>query len=236
MLVKVYNQEGKETGQTRLPKEIFGVKISQDLVHQVAVSQMANRRQIIAHAKDRSEVRGGGRKPWRQKGTGRARHGSIRSPLWRGGGVTFGPTKNRIFKKKINRKARRQALFMVLSGKLKDNELVLLDELKIEKTKTKFMAKILNIIFEKILKIKLTKKTKPKSILVVLPKGEKEIIRATKNIPKAGTARADSLNVLDLLKYKYLMMPKEAVGVIESTFLSPNSKAQISNQIQNSND
>ena len=129
MKVSVYNQEGKEVGKVLLPKEIFEVKVNPDLVHQVVVCQMANRRQPIAHTKDRGEVRGGGRKPWSQKGTGRARHGSIRSPLWIGGGVTFGPRKEKIFKKKIPKKMRRKALFMVLSGKAKENLLLVLDKL-----------------------------------------------------------------------------------------------------------
>ena len=143
MLVKTYDQTGKELSQTRLPAEVFGIEINHDLVHQVVVSQMANRRQIIAHTKDRGEVSGGGRKPWRQKGTGRARHGSIRSPLWRHGGVTFGPTKERVFKKKINTKMKRGALLMVLSEKAKNNFLILLDKLELENAKTKLMAKIL---------------------------------------------------------------------------------------------
>jgi len=148
MKVSVYDQQGKEAGTTLLPKEIFGLSVKPDLVHQVIISQMANRRRVIAHAKDRSEVRGGGKKPWRQKGTGRARHGSIRSPLWKGGGVTFGPTKERNFKKIIPKKMKRKALFMALSSKVKDGELVVVDELKLENHKTKDFVKILKAILK----------------------------------------------------------------------------------------
>jgi large subunit ribosomal protein L4 len=120
-----------------LPKEIFDVEINPDLIHQVVVAQTANRRRVIAHTKGRGEVRGGGKKPWRQKGTGRARHGSIRSPLWKGGGVTFGPTKERTFKKEINKKMKRKALFMVLTAKAKNNLLLVLDKIILEQPKTK---------------------------------------------------------------------------------------------------
>ena len=140
MLVNTYNKEGKKVGKKRLPKEIFEVPINSDLVHQVVLSQIANRRQKTAKTKDRAEVRGGGRKPWRQKGTGRARAGSIRSPIWRGGGVTFGPTSERVFSKKIPKKMRRKALFMVLSAKAKEKLILVLDDLKSEKPKTKIMA------------------------------------------------------------------------------------------------
>ncbi|PIP25091.1 MAG: 50S ribosomal protein L4 [Candidatus Nealsonbacteria bacterium CG23_combo_of_CG06-09_8_20_14_all_36_12] len=208
MKYNIYNQEGKEIGQTLLPKEIFGLKTNPDLVHQVVVSQMANRRQVIAHTKDRGEVRGGGRKPWRQKGTGRARHGSIRSPLWRGGGVTFGPTKERVFKKKIPEKMRRLALFMALSGKVKNNLLILLDKLKVEKAKTKLMAEILKKL-----------PCKEKSSLIALPEIDKNLILATRNIPKIETIQAKDLNCLDLLSFKYLIMPKESIKVIKDTFL-----------------
>ena len=143
MKIDVYNQEGKVVGNATLPKDIFDVKENSDLVHQVAVSQMANRRQVSAHTKDRSKVRGGGKKPWRQKGTGRARVGSIRSPLWRGGGTVFGPSKERVFKKKINIKMRRKALFMALSSKAKDNLLVVIDSLILDKPKTKLMSGVL---------------------------------------------------------------------------------------------
>lgn len=168
----LYNQKGEEVGTTLLPKDIFDVKINPDLIHQVIVSQMANRRKVVAHTKDRGEVRGGGKKPWRQKGTGRARHGSIRSPLWRGGGVTFGPRKEKIFKKKIPKKMKRKALFMVLSDKFKNNLLIVLDELKLEKTKTKFLVQLFENLKEKI------KNFKEGNTLIALPDYDKNIILA----------------------------------------------------------
>lgn len=206
--VNTYNLKGEKVGTAELPSEIFDVKINADLIHQAVTAQLANKRQPLAHVKDRSEKRGGGRKPWRQKGTGRARHGSIRSPIWRGGGATFGPTKERNFKKKINKKMKRKALFMVLTSKHKDNELILLDKLELKETKTKLMAGI----FEKILK------KKQKSILVVMPKKDEKIIKANRNIPYSKTLRADSLNVLDLLSFKYLLMPEGAIKVIQETY------------------
>jgi large subunit ribosomal protein L4 len=207
MLVKTYDQTGKEAGQTRLPSEIFDVKINPDLVHQVVVSQMANKRTVIAHTKDRAQVRGGGKKPWRQKGTGRARHGSRRSPLWKGGGVTFGPTKERNFEKKINKKMKRKALLMVLSAKVKNNFLLVLEKLSLEKPKTKLMAEVFkNLPFEG-------------SVLLILPGLEKDIVRAARNIPKTATVEARNINALDLLSFKYLVMPKEAIKVIKETFL-----------------
>lgn len=208
MKIAVYNQQGKEISQTLLPKEIFDVKMNSDLLHQVVVSQMANRRQVIAHTKDRGEVRGGGRKPWRQKGTGRARVGSIRSPIWRGGGVTFGPTKQRVFKKRIPKKMKRKALLMVLSAKAKNNLLILLDNLKIEQAKTKSMVEILKKL-----------PCKEKDSLIALPQIDKNIILAARNIPHIETIQTKDLNALDLLNFKYLIMPKTAVKIIKETFL-----------------
>jgi large subunit ribosomal protein L4 len=208
MLVNTYNQNGEVVGQTRLPSEIFGLKINPDLVHQVVVSQMANRRKPIAHTKTRAEVSGGGRKPWPQKGLGRARHGSIRSPLWRHGGVTFGPRKEKIFKKKIPKKMKRKALFMVLSQKLNDKELVLIDKLKIEKPKTR-------LFFEILKKLPLKKI----NALIVLPKLDKNLILASRNIPKIKTLLAKDLNCLDLLSFKYLILPVDSIKVIKETFL-----------------
>lgn len=213
MLVNTYNQKGEKIGQTRLPKEIFGLEINPDLVHQVAVSQTANKRKVIAHTKTRAEVRGGGRKPWRQKGTGRARHGSIRSPIWKGGGVTFGPRKERVFKKRIPKKMKRKALFMVLSGKVKENLLILLDSLKIEKPKTKIMVQVLNNLRSKI------DDFKQGSVLIALPQKDKKIKLAARNIPNLQTLEAHNINVLDLLSFKYLLATKEVIKVIKETFL-----------------
>ena len=208
MLVDTYNQSGEKTKQTKLPAEIFEVPMNTDLVHQIAISQNSNRRQVLAHTKDRSEVRGGGRKPWRQKGTGRARVGSRRSPIWKGGGVTFGPTKERVFKKDVPRKMRRKALFMVLSAKAEGGFLILLDKLESKQGKTKQMREIFNAL-----------PCKNHSSLLTLAGIDKNIILANRNIPKVQTIQAGELNVLDLLNYKYLVMPKEAIAVIEETFV-----------------
>ncbi len=213
MKIAAYNQEGEETGEALLPKEIFDVKVNSDLVYQVAVSQMANKRIVIANTKDRGEVRGGGKKPWRQKGTGRARHGSIRSPLWRHGGITFGPTKARIFKKRIPKKMKRLALFMVLSLKAKDNLLIILDKLKIERAKTKEMVKIIENLKSKI------ENFKSGSSLIALPEIDKNLILATRNLQDIRTIQAKELNSLDLLTCKYLIMPKDSIKIIKDTFL-----------------
>jgi len=211
----VYNQEGQEIGTTRLPKEIFDVKINNDLLYQAINVQLANRRTHLAKTKDRSEVRGGGKKPWRQKGTGRARHGSIRSPLWVGGGVTFGPNTEKVFERKINKKARRKALFMVLSSKVQDKELIIVDELKID-AKTKKMKDLLK---------KLVKDDKKHKILIITSKKDENILKAIGNIDYAKPLAADSLNVLDLLSFKYLLMDKESIKVIEKTYFAK-AKAQ----------
>jgi len=208
MKFPIYNMEGKKMKEISLPKEIFGVKLNTDLLHQVVVSQMANKRQITAHSKDRSEVRGGGKKPWRQKGTGRARHGSIRSPLWRGGGVTFGPRKERVFKKDIPKKMRRKALFMVLSQKADGNSLIILDQIQIDKTKTKEVAKMLSKL-----------PCKEKSCLIALKEYNKNIFLSARNIKKTDIIEARNLNVVDLMTSKYLVMEKSVIETLEKTFL-----------------
>lgn len=207
MKIAVYNQEGKEVGQTILPKEVFGLTMNNDLVHQVATSQMANRRKNIAHTKGRSDVRGGGKKPWRQKGTGRARHGSIRSPLWKGGGVTFGPTKERVFAKRIPNKMRKKALAMVLSAKAKSGTLFILDELILPEPKTK----LVKAIFEKF-------PFKKESRLIALPKTDKQFILAARNLSRTKTIQARELNCLDLLNNKNLILIKESIKVIKDIF------------------
>ena len=198
----VFNQEGKEVDKIKLPGEIFGLRVNQNLVKQAYEAQMSQARIPYAHTKDRGEVRGGGKKPWRQKGTGRARHGSIRSPIWRGGGATFGPRKERIFAKEINKKMRRAALLMVLSSKARDNEMIILDDLKLEQPKTKFMAQVIKNLGS-------VKNDLGKGALVVMSEKNENIIRATRNIPKFMTIGAQSLNIVDLLNHKYLLMPND---------------------------
>jgi len=207
MKVSVYDQQGKEIGTTLLPKEIFEVPMNLDLLHQIVTSSMANERRVIAHAKNRGEVRGGGKKPWKQKGTGRSRQGSIRSPLWKGGGVTFGPRNNRVFKKKIPKKMRGKALFMVLSEKLRHNLLILLEELKINSSKTKLLMETLG-------RFPINKE----SCLIALPEMDKTLILAAKNIPQVKMVQAKDLNCKELLLWKYLILPKESLKVIKETF------------------
>lgn len=214
MKVSLYNQKGDEIKKVDLPSEIFDIELNSDLVHQVVVAQMANSRKVIAHTKDRSEKRGGGRKPWRQKGTGRARHGSIRSPIWRGGGVTFGPTKDRNFSKKINKKMKKGALLMSLSSKVKENEFVLLDKIELTEGKTKLMNEMISNLGKKL------KKDLNKSLLIVLPKTDLKISRAVKNIPKIKTIRADSLNVLDILNHQYLIFFQDSIKVVKETYVN----------------
>lgn len=216
LTASVYNIEGEKIGTIKLPEKIFGLEINNDLLYQTINIQLANRRKPLANTKGRGEVRGGGKKPWRQKGTGRARHGSIRSPIWVGGGITFGPKKERVFAKKINRKVKRKALFMALSSKVKDKELVVLDKLKLKEPKTKLMAELVDRIFKKQLK-------KP-SILIATSKKDESVIRANQNLSYAKTIPADSLNVLDLLSFKYLLLDKEAMKVIEETYLKQKTK------------
>jgi large subunit ribosomal protein L4 len=151
--IKVYNQKCEPVSEMKLSDQVFGVKASEALVHQAVVTQMANERQVLAHTKERNEVRGGGKKPWRQKGTGRARAGSIRSPIWKGGGVTFGPRKDRNFKKKINKKMKQKAMMMVLSDRLSSGNLAVLDKLEMNKFKTKVFNEMLGGLEKKVLKV-----------------------------------------------------------------------------------
>ena len=207
MKIDLYNQQGEVTGSVTLPKDIFEVEFNADLVHQIAISLAGNARQISAHAKIRGEVSGGGKKPWRQKGTGRSRHGSIRSPLWKGGGVTHGPRKDRIFEREVPKKMRRKALFMILSEKAKNKQLIVLDKIELEKGKTKEMAKSLAKL-----------PCNNQATLIALPNYDKKIVLASRNIKKTFIEDARNLNVLELLNHKYLLLTKESIKTIESTF------------------
>lgn len=207
MKVDVYNEKGEVAGNATLPKEIFEVPMNADLVHQVFISHTANQRQVSAHTKNRGEVRGGGRKPWRQKGTGRARHGSTRSPIWVGGGVSGGPRNEKVYEREIPKKMRRKALFMVLSEKVKNNLFLVMDNLEMEKPKTKVMA-------EMIKKLPCAKASR----LVLMSEG-KNVFLSARNIAKTGVLEARNLNLVDLLNYKYVVVSKDGIKEIEKTFV-----------------
>ncbi len=204
---KVYNMMGKEVGELTLEPKIFGVKVKPTLVQQAIRTQLANSRLVLAHTKTRAEVRGGGKKPWRQKGTGRARHGSIRSPIWKGGGVTFGPRKNRNFSLGMNKKAKRLALFMALADKAINKKLVVLDKLELSAIKTK---SFLNVISKLPLK---------GTILVILPKTDHKIIKSVRNLPYAKSISADSLNVYEVVAHEFILCPQDSLKVISQTYL-----------------
>lgn len=211
MQVKVYNQQGEETGTMDLPDGIFGVKWNADLVHQVVTSYAANRRRGTAHAKTRGEVRGGGKKPWRQKGTGRARHGSIRSPIWKGGGVTHGPRTEKNYEKKINKKMAKKALWTVLSAKARDDEIVVMDEMNFPEAKTKHAA----AMFKKFSrKEEFSRIEKGNGVLVLLAGKDTAARRALHNLPYTGVEEARNLNAYRALQYKYLLFPKHAIEAL----------------------
>ena len=201
----LYSIEGKKVGVVALPDNIFGVRWNADLVKQVADSLLSAKRKNVAHTKDRSEVRGGGKKPWRQKGTGRARHGSIRSPIWVGGGVTGGPRNEKNFDRKVSKKMRVRALYTILSQKLRDKEVFFLDSIKLIEPKTKIAVKTLQSLssikgFEKIFS------KKNNATVIALSDKNKETERAFGNLGNVSVLEARNLNPLSLLEYKYLVI------------------------------
>ncbi len=202
----VYNLEGKKVEDLKLPENVFGASKNDALLHQVYVAQAGNQRVAIAHTKDRSEVAGSGKKPWQQKGTGNARVGQIRNPIWRGGGITFGPTKDRNFKRKINDKMKRKATIIALSEKVRSGKLIVVDELKLRKKKTKEFAVALE-------KLKIKGKT-----LIALAQSEKEIYLCSRNIGGINPILTGNLNVLDILNNKYLILSKESVKFLENKY------------------
>jgi large subunit ribosomal protein L4 len=202
MQVPVYNIQGEQISETDLRDDIFAVPISEALMHQALVRQLANARLGTHKTKSRGEVRGGGRKPWRQKGTGRARQGSIRAPHWRGGGVVFGPTP-RSYRQKMPRKMRRQALRSALSVKASESQVKVVDALEMSEPKTKELLSILqNLGVES-------------SALILLPQRDEVVLRSVRNLPKVRTLVAQYLNVRDLLKYETILVPLASLEVIE---------------------
>lgn len=218
MKTDLYNQKGENIGTIDLPEEIFGVKLNMELIHQALITQNANKRTTVAHAKGRGEVRGGGKKPWKQKGTGRARHGSIRSPIWKGGGVTGGPTNERNFSQKLNKKMKRQAMFSILSSKLAGGDLLVVDKLEFKSPKTKIADDSLKNLLMGAKKIKLGEKKERKDLLVAIPSKDENLKRAMSNIPYLKYIISDSLNAGDLLSFKYLLLPKDSIGVISKIY------------------
>lgn len=202
--VDVLNIKGEKVEEINLNDDVFAIEPNEAVVHQVVVAQLANKRQGTQSTKTRSEVRGGGRKPWRQKGTGRARAGSIRSPLWKGGGVIFAP-KPRDYSQKVNKKMRRLAMKSVLSSKVLDNELIVLDSLNFDAPKTKEMIEVL-------------KNVNANKALLVLANSDENVYKSARNIPDVATVTVDSLNVYDMLKYYQLIVTKEAAQKIEEVY------------------
>jgi large subunit ribosomal protein L4 len=217
MEAKIYNQKGKEAGKIILPEKVFAAKWRADLVHQVVESMRSNKRAGTADTKDRGEVRGGGRKPWRQKGTGRARHGSIRSPIWVGGGVTHGPLAEKNYKRKITGKMRAQALFSVLSKKLKEGEVFFIDSLGIAEIKTKKAKEVMNNLAKGIGLEVFSKALKPKILVALLARNEKTE-KSFRNLPQLEITFVGNLNPLEVLNHKYLLIekPEESVKFLES--------------------
>jgi large subunit ribosomal protein L4 len=202
--VAIYNMEGNEVGSLELNDAVFGVEVNEHLVHMAVVQQLANNRQGTQKAKTRSEVRGGGRKPWRQKGTGHARQGSIRAPQWKGGGVVFAPVP-RDYSFKLNKKEKRAALKSVLTTKVNDSKLIVLDELKMDEIKTKKFQEMLNNL-------------KVSKALVVINENDKNVVLSARNIPAVKTALTNTINVYDILKYDTVVVTKDAVATIEEVY------------------
>ena len=202
--VSVYNMEGNEVGTIDLNDAVFGVEVNEHLVHMAVVAQLANKRQGTQKAKTRSEVSGGGRKPWRQKGTGHARQGSTRAPQWTGGGVVFAPTP-RDYTIRLNKKEKRLALKSALTSRVLENKLIVVDELKFDEVKTKNFANVMNNL-------------KASKALVVLNENDANVVLSARNIPTVKTALTNTINVFDILKYNTVIVTKAAVAAIEEVY------------------
>ena len=202
--VSVYNMEGKEVGALELNDAVFGVEVNEHLVHLAVVAQLANKRQGTQKAKTRSEVSGGGRKPWRPKGTGHARQGSTRSPQWKGGGVVFAPTP-RDYTIRLNKKEKRAALKSALTSRVQDNKFIVVDELKFDEIKTKKFQGVMDSL-------------KVNKALVVLADNDRNTVLSARNVADVKTAQVDSINVYDILKYNTVVATKAAVASIEEVY------------------
>ncbi|OGY69445.1 MAG: 50S ribosomal protein L4 [Candidatus Harrisonbacteria bacterium RIFOXYD1_FULL_40_9] len=214
MKAPLHDKSGKVTGEVQLPIRVFSREWNPDLVHQALRAQEAGRRKVRAHTKDRGDVRGGGKKPWAQKHTGRARHGSIRSPIWKGGGVVFGPRKNRNFEQKINKKMRQAALFSLLSRQLHDGVLKIVDSLELNTLKTKDVIRELAAFLNE----------GTVSTLIVPNITNKTIYKSAANIKKTKAVDPRSLNVYDLLRFKQILLDQKAIEVIDGYYKKLNAR------------
>lgn len=221
MEAKIYSQAGKETGKIDLPENIFAVRWNSDLVKQVVDSLLSAKRKSIAHVKTRAEVSGGGKKPWKQKGTGRARHGSSRSPIWVGGGITHGPRNDKNYDRKVNKKMRVKALYTILSKKFREGEVIFVDSLALKESKTKqaiTVLKNLNNIMSK----------KRNAAVLALSGKNNETLRAFRNLSNVEVLETRNLNPLALLQYKYLVVenPEEALKSLPKIAVNTKSNAK----------
>jgi large subunit ribosomal protein L4 len=217
MDTKIFSQEGKEAGKLSLPESVFGVAWNADLVHEVVVSMQSNARAGTAHTKDRGEVRGGGKKPWKQKGTGRARHGSRRSPIWSGGGVAHGPRNEKDYSKKINKNAKSKALAITLSRKLADGEMIFVDALSFAAPKAADAKNIVKALATGADKAQLATK-RVNAALIIVPNRDESVEKSFRNFGNMLVAQAKDVNPVDLLTYKYVVIadPKASVEVLET--------------------
>lgn len=213
MEITLYNLNNSKSSSIKASDTVFGAKMNVDLLHQVVTSFASNIRQNIAHTKNRGEVRGGGKKPWKQKGTGRARHGSIRSPIWKGGGVAFGPRSDRNFSHKINNKMKQQALSISLASKLADNELVVVDSLNSSENKTKQAHKNLIKILSDVFSAKVNQKI-PTSLIIVSDSESAEVVRTFSNIPNVTIESIRNINASEVLANKYIILTQQSFELI----------------------
>jgi len=203
LTAKIYNQDGTLSGEQKLEPKVFGVKANKALIHELVVAQESNARETIANTKTRADVRGGGKKPWKQKHTGRARHGSSRSPIWKGGGVVFGPRLGRVWSKKVNKKAKQAALRMVLSEKASANQIIVLSAFDLKEYKTKAVAELLKKL-----------PTDGRKTLIALPVLTEKIWKSASNLKIATVSKTDSLNIIDIMKNKFLITTVDGIAAL----------------------
>jgi large subunit ribosomal protein L4 len=211
--ISVYNLKGEEVEKIELSADIFDLASNPTLVHQAYVGLVGNERGVYAHTKTRAEVAGSGKKPWRQKGTGRARVGEVRNPVWRKGGIVFGPRNTRNFQVKVNQKMRRKAVMVALSDKVREGKLLVVESMNLAEKKTKLFAEALRAL-----------KIENKSAVVGLARSEKEMEKASRNVPRVTNVLTENVNVADLLNHQYFLLSKESVKDLEKRFLSSQAK------------